>query len=58
MVVNTVLLDNIQAAVASMQQLGWEVDLVQVQISRSQAMPWSRRMEAQNPVWIISAAKP
>lgn len=58
MVVNTVLLDNIQAAVASMHQLGWEADLVQAQISRSQRMPWSLRMTAHNPVWIVSGAKP
>ncbi|MGB8719429.1 MAG: precorrin-6y C5,15-methyltransferase (decarboxylating) subunit CbiE, partial [Desulfobacterales bacterium] len=58
MVVNTVLLDNIQAAVVSMHQLGWEADLVQAQISRSQRMPWSLRMTAHNPVWIVSGAKP
>jgi precorrin-6B C5,15-methyltransferase / cobalt-precorrin-6B C5,C15-methyltransferase len=58
MVVNTVLLENIQAAVASMHQLGWEADLVQAQISRSQRMPWSLRMTAHNPVWIVSGAKP
>ena len=58
MVVNAVLLDNIQAALDAMQQLGWEADLVQVQVSRSQKMPWSRRMAAHNPVWIISGAKP
>lgn len=58
MVVNTVLLDTIQSAVAAMQQLGWEADLVQAQISRSQRMPWSLRMTAHNPVWIVSGAKP
>lgn len=58
MVVNTVLLDTIQSAVAAMQQLGWEADLVQAQISRSERMPWSLRMTAHNPVWIVSGAKP
>jgi precorrin-6Y C5,15-methyltransferase (decarboxylating) len=56
MVVNAVLLDNIQTALDAMQPLGWEAELVQVQISRSQKMPWSRRMAAHNPVWIISGA--
>ena len=58
MVVNTVLLDSIQTAVDAMQEMGWEVDLTQIQISRSQPMPWSRRMEAHNPVWIITGVKP
>jgi precorrin-6B methylase 2 len=56
MVVNAVLLDNIQTALDAMQQLGWEAELVQVQISRPQKMPWSRRMAAHKPVWIISGA--
>jgi len=36
---------------------GFEVEVVQVQINRSKEMPWGQRMEAMNPVWIISGIK-
>ncbi len=32
-------------------------EVVQVQISRGKAMPWSQRLEAQNPVWIITGQR-
>ena len=53
MVVNTVLLDNLTLAQEAMQTKGFDLEVVQIQVSRSKAMPWSTRFEAQNPVWII-----
>jgi len=53
-VVNTVLMQNIQTASETLQALDFKTSKVQVQISRSQDMPWGDRLEAQNPVWIIS----
>jgi precorrin-6Y C5,15-methyltransferase (decarboxylating) len=55
MVVNTVLIANLQAALQVMSQNGLVAEVVQVQISRGKAMPWDQRFEAQNPVWIVSA---
>jgi precorrin-6Y C5,15-methyltransferase (decarboxylating) len=55
MVINTVLIANLQVAMATLNQLKFETDVIQVQINRSRQMPWAERFEAQNPVWIISA---
>ena len=54
MVVNTVLADNLCRALDALEAAGMSTEVVQLQVSRSKAMPWSRRFEAQNPVWIIS----
>jgi precorrin-6Y C5,15-methyltransferase (decarboxylating) len=57
MVVNTVLLDNLTAAVGAMEDAGLETGGAQIQISNSKSMPWSRRFEPQSPVWIITGKK-
>lgn len=57
MVVNTVLLDNLAQATEALEARGLSVDVVQIQISRSKPMPWSRRLAAENPVWIVSGKK-
>jgi len=56
-VINTVLLDNLNPAMDALQALGMHPDVVQVQVSRSREMPWSRRLEAQSPVWILSGGR-
>ena len=58
MVVNTVLLPSLAAATGQLQRLGFETDVVQVQINRSKTMPWGERLAAENPVWIISGTRP
>ena len=57
MVVNTVLVDNLTGALQTLVDLGFHTDMVQIQVSRAKPMPYSRRMEAANPVWIISGEK-
>lgn len=57
-VINTVLLSNIEVSLETLRQLGFETDLVQIQVSRSHPMPWGERLDAHNPVWIISGTKP
>jgi precorrin-6Y C5,15-methyltransferase (decarboxylating) len=54
MVVNTVLLDNLAPAMATLEACGLAVEVIQIQISRSKPMPWSQRLAAENGVWIIS----
>ena len=56
-VVNTVLMQNIVCALSTFKNLGFKTDIVQIQISRGSRMPWGERLEAQNPVWIISGLK-
>ena len=57
MVVNTVLIPNVQVALSTLKRLGFETEAIQVQISRSREMPWAERLEAQNPVWIITGVR-
>jgi precorrin-6Y C5,15-methyltransferase (decarboxylating) len=56
-VVNTVLMQNIQTASETLKALDFKISQVQVQISRSRSMPWGDRLEAQNPVWIVSGIR-
>jgi precorrin-6B C5,15-methyltransferase / cobalt-precorrin-6B C5,C15-methyltransferase len=56
-VVNTVLLPNIQIAADALTALGFKTEVVQVQVSRSRKMPWAARLEAQNPVWIVTGSR-
>jgi precorrin-6Y C5,15-methyltransferase (decarboxylating) len=56
-VVNTVLMQNIQTATETLKALDFKTSKVQVQISRSQDMPWGDRLEAQNPVWIVTGIR-
>ena len=56
-VVNTVLMETLHLAVSVLEKKGFAVSLTQAQISKSRSMPWGRRMEALNPVWIIAAQK-
>ena len=57
LVINTVLIPNIHVATATLKKLGFETDVIQVQINHSQEMPWAERLEAQNPVWIITGMR-
>ena len=56
-VVNTVILKSVTCALEVLSQLGFETEVVQIQISRSRPMPWGERLQAENPVFIISATK-
>lgn len=57
MVVNTVVLENFETARQVFEARGIQTDVVQIQVNRSQKMPGGIRLEAQNPVWIISGYK-
>jgi len=56
-VVNTILMETLHLAVSVLEEKGFDVSLTQAQISKSRHMPWGRRMDALNPVWIIAAQK-
>ncbi len=57
MVLNTVLLQNCEIGRETLAKLGYKTDTTQIQVNRSRKMPWGDRLEAQNPVWIISGKK-
>jgi precorrin-6Y C5,15-methyltransferase (decarboxylating) len=52
-VINTVLVPSLEIAGKTLRQLGFETEIIQIQINRGSEMPWGQRFEAQNPVWII-----
>jgi precorrin-6Y C5,15-methyltransferase (decarboxylating) len=56
-VTNTVLVSNLARAVDTLEAHGLHTDVVQLQVSRSRQMPWDKRLEAQNPVWIITGRR-
>ena len=56
-VVNTVLIQNIQTASETLRALSFSTQMIQVQISRSRPMPWGDRLDAGNPVWILSGMR-
>lgn len=56
-VINTVLTDNMTRALNTLNSNGFFTEVIQIQVNRSKEMPWSQRLEAQNPVWIISGDK-
>lgn len=53
-VVNTVLIQSMQTALAVLEAAGLKTELVQVQVSRGAAMPYGQRLAAENPVWVVS----
>ncbi|MGE0083126.1 MAG: precorrin-6y C5,15-methyltransferase (decarboxylating) subunit CbiE [Desulfococcaceae bacterium] len=57
MVINTVLVQNIQTALDTLQKSGFIAEIIQVQISAGKAMPWGERLAAQNPVWIVTGMR-
>jgi precorrin-6Y C5,15-methyltransferase (decarboxylating) len=57
LVINTVLLGSLAMARKTLAGLGLQHDTVQIQVSRSSAMPWDERLVPQTPVWIIKTKK-
>ncbi|HSO20807.1 MAG TPA: precorrin-6y C5,15-methyltransferase (decarboxylating) subunit CbiE [Desulfosarcina sp.] len=57
-VVNTVLVDSLAEAARSLSDHGFATDTVQIQVNRARPMPYSSRLEAANPVWIITGSRP
>ena len=57
MVINTILFGSLDRAIATLQRLGFSTEVVHVQVSRGKAMPSGERLEALNPVWIITGLK-
>ena len=56
-VVNTVLMPNVETARLTLEKLGFDTEVIQAQVNRSRPMPWAARLEALNPVWIITGLR-
>ncbi len=57
-VISTVLVDTLSTATHTLEALGYGLDMIQIQVSRATRMPFSHRLEAANPVWIITGSRP
>ncbi|MFO8085776.1 MAG: precorrin-6y C5,15-methyltransferase (decarboxylating) subunit CbiE [Desulfobacterales bacterium] len=57
MVINAVLIENMAYALEMLKKLGFATEVVQVQISRGEAISDGTRFSANNPVWIISGER-
>ncbi len=57
-VINTVILQSMNTALTHLKKNNFKPNVIQVQVSRSKEMPFGDRLEALNPVWIISGSKP
>ena len=53
-VVTAALLETLEAARTALEQAGWEVEVVQVQVSRSYPLAGGTALQALNPVWIVT----
>ena len=57
MVINTVLINQLEDIIGILNKLNFETKIIHVQIGRGKEMPYGVRMEALNPVWIITGIK-
>ena len=55
-VVTAALLETLEAARTALEQAAWEVEVVQVQVSRSYPLAGGTALQALNPVWIITGS--
>jgi len=58
LVMNFVTLENLSTAVETLKKLGADWDVCQIQSSRSSPILNMNRLQAENPVWIVSATAP
>ena len=57
MLVNTVLIQTMYLTVETLKRMGFNTQFVQLQVAASRPMPFGERLEALNPVWIITGEK-
>ena len=57
LVMNFVTIENLTTAIESLKNLDANWDMTQLQASRSQPILHMHRMQAENPVWIVSAQR-
>ncbi|MCF8045874.1 MAG: precorrin-6y C5,15-methyltransferase (decarboxylating) subunit CbiE [Desulfarculaceae bacterium] len=57
-VVNTVLVGSMAKASEILEKNEWKPEITQISVSRGKRMPSDMRLEALNPVWIITGERP
>jgi precorrin-6Y C5,15-methyltransferase (decarboxylating) len=58
LVLTAALLETLEAARQILAGAGWPLEVVQLQVSRSRPLGEGAYLQALNPVWIVSGAKP
>ncbi len=53
-VVTAALLETLETARKVLDKAGWEVEVVQLQVSRSHPLAGGTALQALNPVWIVT----
>jgi precorrin-6Y C5,15-methyltransferase (decarboxylating) len=53
-VVTAALLETLETARTALEEAGWEVEVVQLQVSRSYDLAGGAALQALNPVWVIT----
>jgi precorrin-6Y C5,15-methyltransferase (decarboxylating) len=53
-VVTAALLETLTTARTTLEQAGWEVEVVQLQVNRSHPLAGGTALQALNPVWIVT----
>jgi precorrin-6Y C5,15-methyltransferase (decarboxylating) len=56
-VVNTILINRLEKIIRVLKKLNLETEVIHVQVGRGKEMSYGIRMEALNPVWIITGIK-
>ena len=54
LVLTATLLETLETARSVLARLGWEVEVTQIQVSRSRPLAGNLFMQALNPVWIVT----
>jgi len=57
LVVTAALLETLEAVRQVLQEAGWNVEVVQLQVSRSHSLAGGTALQALNPVWIVTCSK-
>jgi precorrin-6B C5,15-methyltransferase / cobalt-precorrin-6B C5,C15-methyltransferase len=57
LVVTAALLETLETVRQVLQEAGWDVEVVQLQVSRSHSLAGGTALQALNPVWIITGTR-
>ena len=57
LVMNLATLENLQTALATLHEAGWAVELLQLSVARGKAIGTMTRLQALNPVFVLSARR-
>ena len=57
LVVTAALLETLETVRQVLREAGWDVEVVQLQVSRSHSLAGGTALQALNPVWIVTGVR-